>query len=212
MLIDYAAVASHDTSTFDSWTLDGDYIHRNIDWRTSTYIVEDSDEVFLSSWTPLAEGPTTHRPIFFLKYRALRDLIHGAQVRWVYHSHFSDPMKRELFLKPVRWHAQPINSVWAAVERDSVATLRAYVGNPGADDGSGSIRRRAHLRFLISVWLLIFEPLWLVWVYRRSVMRRLKQIVKGDRFALDRVMWHVRARWRQLSGRIFEEQPPRPPA
>jgi hypothetical protein len=213
MLIDYAAVTSHDTSTFDSWTLDGDYIHRNIDWRAATYVVGDSDDVFLSSWTPLAEGPTTHRPIFFLKYRPLRDLIHGAQVRWVYHSHFSDPMKRELFLKPVRWHSRSINTVWQTMERRSTETLCAFVSNSGADDQSqsASMPQRLRVKLFISVWLLIFEPLWLIWVYRRSVMRRLKQISKGDRFALDRVLWHARARWRQLSGRTFEEQPPRPP-
>jgi hypothetical protein len=213
LLIDYAAVASHDTSTFDSWTLDGDYIHRNIDWRAATYVVEDSDEIFLSSWTPLAEGPTTHRPVFLLKHRALRDLIHGAQVRWVYHSHFSDPMKRELFLKPVRWHARPLNAAWAVMEDRSTKILRTYLdkSDTEAETKSKSIKQKFGVRLFISIWLAIFEPLWLIWIYRHSVARRLNQIARGDRFALERVLWHVRARWHQLSDRTFEEPPPRPP-
>lgn len=211
MLIDYAAVAAHDTSTFDNWTFDGDYIHRNFDRRAATYVVQDSDEVFLASWGPMAEGATGHRSWNLLKVRTLRDLVHGAQIRRLFNSHFSDPMKRELFFKPVRWHAKPLNGKWEEVERRSIETLQTYLGADADASFSLSVRQ-VGLKLLSRVWLGLFDPFWELWVYRRAAARRLSQILKGDRLALHRALWHVRRALHHSMDRAFNEAPPRPPA
>jgi hypothetical protein len=219
LLIDYAAVASHDTSTFDNWTLDGDYIARNLDWRTATHIVEDSDEIFLASWAPMAEGPTTQKPWRLLKNQILRDAIHGAQLRRVYNSYISDPMKREVFFRSVRWHDGATNQKWTEVERDILSKLLRYLKPPNGVGGLATQRlslfesaRRLVLSLFVGVWLGVFDPLCQLWIYRMSAARRFSQILQGDRFALSRVSWHLRWSLHHLIGRPFNEHPPRPPA
>jgi hypothetical protein len=215
MLIDYAGVASHDTSTFDNWTLDGDYIHRNVNWREATYIVQDSDEIFIASWGPMNDGPATTGRWGLLKHAGLRDLVHGAQIRRVYNSYFSDPMKRHLLFKTVRWHANPINSKWDPIECRAVATLRTYLTPPESVDAQeASTRpnlRMRGLKLLLAFWLGVFDPLWTLWVHRKSAAHRFAQIVRGDRQAFDRVFWHVRATLCNLLNLPFHERPPRPP-
>ena len=53
LLLDYGAVGDHDTSTFDQWTLDGDYLFNNSGNMKKIHVVQDSDEIFLASWGPL---------------------------------------------------------------------------------------------------------------------------------------------------------------
>ena len=55
LLLDYGAIGDHDTSTFDQWTLDGDYLFNNTKSIEHIHVVQDSDELFLASWGPLAE-------------------------------------------------------------------------------------------------------------------------------------------------------------
>src|SRR3984957_2164383 len=59
LLLDYASIDDHDTSTFDQWTLDGDYLFNNTKTIKQIHVVQDSDELFLASWGPLAERPVT---------------------------------------------------------------------------------------------------------------------------------------------------------
>jgi hypothetical protein len=214
LLIDFAAVQAHDTTTLDHWTLDGDYIHRNVDWREATHIVQDSDEMFLASWAPMDDGPPTAKPTALLNLAFLRDPIHGAQMRRVYHSYIADPMKRDIFFKPVRWHSQPLNENWSAIERKSLSTLATYLNrDERRKDGANAIAtvRKATLNLFISVWLGVLEPFCQLWIYRRAVARRLNQILRGDLDAFNRVMWHLRWSINHILGRPFYERPPRPP-
>ena len=55
MLLDYGAIADHDTSTFDRWTIDGDYLFNNAKHLTKIHVVQDSDEMFVAGWGPIAE-------------------------------------------------------------------------------------------------------------------------------------------------------------
>ena len=51
LLVDYSAIKKHDTSTFENWTLDGDYIFQNFKNIDLIHVVEDSDEIMLVSFT-----------------------------------------------------------------------------------------------------------------------------------------------------------------
>ena len=55
LVVDYGALTSHDTKTFDKWTLDGDYIHRNFPNPGDVHVVTDSDEISLVSFTKESE-------------------------------------------------------------------------------------------------------------------------------------------------------------
>lgn len=133
LLVDYGALASHDTDTFDEWTLDGDYVHRNFPNPDDVYVVRDSDEIMLVSFTKEAElhfrlwphwlylGPWRD----WCKVQILAKLYHGATV---------DPLKRNLFAQPVRWHGGEVTKSWVSTERRAAELLRQAVETASFND------------------------------------------------------------------------------
>ncbi len=55
LVVDYGALQDHDTRTFEEWTLDGDYVYRNFPDPQDVYVVRDSDEITLVSFTKEAD-------------------------------------------------------------------------------------------------------------------------------------------------------------
>ena len=92
LLLDYGALSSHDTSTFDRWTFDGDYLFRNFDRLEKTYVVQDSDEMFLISWGPMGIPPIAKQYIPLIGKLAAK-----AQFGASYKSAFFDKFKRRMF-------------------------------------------------------------------------------------------------------------------
>ena len=62
LLLDYAAIGDHDTSTFDQWTLDGDYLFNNTESIKKLYVIQDSDDLFLASWGSARRASHWRRP------------------------------------------------------------------------------------------------------------------------------------------------------
>ena len=124
LLLDYASISDHDTSTFDQWTLDGDYLFNNFNNSKRIHVVQDSDEIFLASWGPLAERPVKKTRFPF------DDRLAGLFFKQSFYSGFFDPLKRKLFFLPVRWHAKPLNAKWTAVEERAARELRRWVQPP----------------------------------------------------------------------------------
>jgi hypothetical protein len=213
LLIDYDAVSKHDTSALDNWTIDGDYVYRNIVWREKTYVVQDSDEIFLASWTPMKDGPPPQKPWRILRNRTVRDAVHGAQLRQMEQSFISNPMKREMFFRPVRWHARPLNAKWREVETESMRTLSAYIEPPAnAGTAVSPARMQRNVVAIAGVMLQLVQPVLTIKAYRSAIARRLRQALGGDRAALRRVGWHLQRMLYGLAGRPFHRQPPPPPA
>ena len=106
LLLDYSAVGVHDTSTFDQWTLDGDYLFNNSGNMKKIHVIQDSDEIFLASWGPLAERPVKKTRFPF------DNRLAGHFFKQSFYSGFFDPLKRKLFFLPVRWHSRPLNANW----------------------------------------------------------------------------------------------------
>jgi hypothetical protein len=105
ILVDYAAFPRHDTSTLEQWTIDGDYVFRNLPDPTRAYCVLDSDEATLISFTPeammsyfpLRVQPAYRLPFVGQQYRLLA-------MRHYMNSSAIDPLKRALFMHQVRTH------------------------------------------------------------------------------------------------------------
>jgi hypothetical protein len=186
LLLDYASISAHDTSTFDQWTLDGDYLFNNFNNIKRIHVVQDSDEIFLASWGPMAERPVKKTRFPF------DDRLAGLFFKQSFYSGFFDPLKRKLFFWPVRWHAKPLNAKWTAVEERAARELRRWVQPPdevASLTGSSNetlarpqgLSLRA-LRFIAYSWMFR----WRIWFHLAKVMR-------GDRSALERIIWFVRA-------------------
>ena len=210
-LVDFAAVRDIDTSSLDYWTIDGDFLHRNIGSTNAIHIVEDSDELFFASWTPMVERLDTFKSIPLLRNKVLRELVHAVELRRTYFGPYADPLKRRMFRHTVRWHSRPLTDAWQTVEQTAEQTLSSYL-----DEIRPSHRLRAALWHSLvkcaGFTLSVSEPLIHAWFYRSAVRRRLGQILRGDRDALRRTAWHISRVVHQVFGRHFDKPAPKPPA
>lgn len=150
LLFDFAAVPTHDTSTLETWTIDGDYVFKNLGPRPKMHVVQDSDEMFYAGWSALTDRPYPLTPRFTRRMVWQNSLAKADEFRQAFYSLY-DPLKRDKFFLPVRWHPYPINSKWRAVERRANRTLSFVLGRCCAG-------RRAHVSLIAGrarrAWLI----------------------------------------------------------
>jgi hypothetical protein len=129
LLVNYAAIDDHDTKTFENWTLDGDYIYRNFWQKEGIYVVQDSDEIILVSFTPhddLPNVPFDPRHPYWQKYLVtpmVGKFLRNAFLRNVFHIDTIDELKRSLFALPVKFHSGPLSTRWDRVERRAARAI-----------------------------------------------------------------------------------------
>src|SRR5262245_11064508 len=102
LLFDLAAVPAHDTSTFDNWTIDGDYVHKNLGNIKRIHMVLDSDEMFIASWAPLSDKPYDLTPQPELERRLTGGLWKKRRFNKWFHSGVFDPLKQDIFFEGAR--------------------------------------------------------------------------------------------------------------
>ena len=180
LLIDYKAIGEHDTSTFHAWTIDGDYVHNNIQKmdRVKIYIVQDSDEIFLASWTPMATRPVKRlRTLFFEKY--ISELL----FRQSYRSGLFDKFQQENFMKPVRWHVHNLTPAsiygWDDVEFEAQSELKRVIGN----DAKPNWLKRAGATILV-----VFAYFW---IYKHRTGSLIARIFRRDPYVFKRIWWLI---------------------
>jgi hypothetical protein len=182
LLIDYAAFADHDTTTMDEWTIDGDYIYRNMERIRNVHLALDSDEMFIASWGPVAERAVERLPV--LRIPPIGTIVWLAQFTQHFHSAIFDPFRRSLFYHTVRWHSRPLNDAWKRVEAHAERKIQTTV----PQDGSASLAARG-AGWLVSLWL------------RLPALARVRLLVQaafGDRRARHAIMQSLRRRLLRL--------------
>ena len=113
LLVDYAALGSHDASTFDEWTLDGDYIHRNFPDPNDVYVSRDSDELVLVSFTKETElhfDLTVDTRRWWWNRFAVP--AKAQRIRELKDSSIMDPLKGSIFPQPVYLHSADLTPAW----------------------------------------------------------------------------------------------------
>ncbi len=213
-LMDMAAIRSHDTSTFDAWTFDGDYVYNNLGSSKKIHLALDSDELFIASWGPLADGAFDLRPQPILKLRLTGEVTKKARLRAWFYGGIFDPLKHEIFFRAARWHARPINDSWRAIENRALKTLYSSVSPPSGIDNIlehsdqqqrelnslGAILRTRCLIFAEGMYIFAYlgwarlarlsnrqiDIMIDVWSHRSAISTRTKQILRGDRTAAKR--------------------------
>jgi hypothetical protein len=216
VLLDYGAVERHDMSMLDDWTIDGDYLFKNLGNSTRLHVIQDSDDLMLASWGPMSDRPFKPLAMFqsrFGKWIGAR--LRAQQFRASFYSPIFDPLKRRIFFLPVRWHARELNQKWTAVEREALNELSRWVRSPDDDRRSGASGIRSSFRALAAPFLNFALALirWLgtYLVHRRDIRRRLIQALRGDTFAIRRIWWNVRREVLVLRGRLPTDRPPPQP-
>jgi hypothetical protein len=121
LLIDYRHLARHDDTTFDQWTLDGDYIARNVTDLKDIHVVLDTDDLLLISFTPESKVHYSLTPILpyrFPRLRKARKIVGAYQ--FLYKQVPMDWLRRDLFRRPVRFRGgEASEAAWRAQEREA---------------------------------------------------------------------------------------------
>lgn len=195
VLVDYAAIGRHDTTTFDTWTLDADYVYRNFGNNAGVHVVTDSDEIMLMSWAPLSDRPQRLSRSVLKTLPGIGGPVKGAILRGAVTSGTFDPLKQRIFFLPVRWHSRDLTPAWAETERRAARVLRRYLGDLTPGEANRSVmapgaRRafgRAALGALGRVWIVAAD----LAAHTDRLTLRLAQVLRGDRAAAGRL-------WRRL--------------
>src|SRR5262249_33059537 len=123
LLLDFAAIRNHDLSTLDNWTIDGDYIYKNLGNSNRVHLVLDSDEIFMAAWAPSSDRPLALNPRWYLQSNWIGNLIKKQRFNAAFYSGPFDPLKQTIFFATARWHMRPLNNSWRAVEKTALQTL-----------------------------------------------------------------------------------------
>jgi hypothetical protein len=231
LLLDFAAVARHDISTFDDWTLDGDYVFRNLGQSKHIHLVSDSDEIFMASWAPSSDRPRDLRPQWLLRNPLLGGLVRQQRFNAAFYGGSHDPLKQNIFFTAVRWHVHGLNATWAASEKHALRTLLSCVTPPSAavkdiEPAGGRNRFQSQSLPVNPRWLqlrirslraanVLLRPatrcfLVLRWLYRnrKAASRHIEQMVQGNAVTWKRTGWRIRQGVHYLLGRRFNEPEP----
>jgi len=132
LLVDYSALADHDASTFEEWTLDGDYVHRNFGEHADEliHVVTDSDEITLVSFTREADLHFDLKPHFLMNLSLIAQPLKRAALRNFHDSTVLDDLKRRIFDRPVVVHTGDLTPDWDKVKRRAATAIRAAVVQP----------------------------------------------------------------------------------
>jgi hypothetical protein len=198
LLFDYGVLVEHDTSTLDSWTLDGDYLHKNLSRIKKIHVVRDSDEMFLASWGPMNQHHCHPYPLF--KIPVVGKMMRAMQFRDSFYGPVFDPFKRRIFFDAVRWHARPLNGEWDRIERKAAKTFAHWL-RPREAVGLKIVRLPLRLLFFAIE----------CWTNRAAVLWRLRQLLRGEPGVRSWVAWRLRAMVCRLLGIKFNAPRPTPP-
>jgi hypothetical protein len=155
LLFDFAAVPEHDTSVFDHWTFDGDYIYKNLGNIKRIHLVLDSDEIFMASWAPSRDKPYDLSPQPLLARPIIGSFVKRHRFNSTFYKGFSDPskeqpflfdpLKQQIFFNAARWHARPLNEAW--LRRQAIKASRLW-----NELGRGKCSRAFSLRVINREW------------------------------------------------------------
>lgn len=117
-LIDYRTLPFHDTSSFEAWAIDGDYIFRNFKelGPNCVHIVDDSDGLFLLGLTPHDEMVPPLKGSWWKRFPFVGELARSYVVNQAVFDSYLDPLRRQAYDVAVRWHSRDVVPAWASVE------------------------------------------------------------------------------------------------
>ena len=215
-LMDFGAVKAHDTSCLETWTIDGDYVFKNLGDNPKIHVVTDSDEMFYSSWAPYDDRPARMEPRYTSRFGWVNSLRKAAEFREAFYGPVFDPLKRKIFFQPVRWHANPLNGKWRKVERRSWRVLRLALSGP--DIGlswspfsllAGPVAAGvAAWRTCARITTRIRRVAGVTWQQRAIIWQRLRAFSILDARSRKRAIWRVKQAWSFVrTGQYLPELP-----
>ena len=131
--MDFGAIDDHDTDCLDFEVFENVYLGRNFYGCGGLRIVEDSDEFGILSLTPEAIGAPNSLP---KARRPRRGYFADLAARWgirasmkIVAGRVKDPVQRDSFLVPIRWHRKDLDEQWYREERRITTLFQSSVGD-----------------------------------------------------------------------------------
>ncbi len=135
IMVDYRAFDELDLTSLDCWTIDGDFVDRNIDQVKNIFVERDSDNLFFAPLTLASEGDNESLQPWFEIVPVLRKWSRLKSVRYVLYDILSDPTKRSLFREPIFIHYTAIDEKWTtSISRASDFIQAALSEEPSANE------------------------------------------------------------------------------
>lgn len=98
VLIDYGRIGRHDTTALEDWTIDGDYVFRNVPGPGAVHALFDRPDLALISFTP--ESRFTYLPLALPPDQSFARKVVWLN-RYLRRSGTVDPLKLALFRRPL---------------------------------------------------------------------------------------------------------------
>ncbi len=160
LLLDFSALAGHDAGSLEGWTIDGDYLYRNVgEGRDGTVAVPAAgDPALIVSLSNPDQGITGLRRHPLLALPVAGHFFRRAMMRHWLNDPAIDPLKRVLFRRPVVWGEAPAD-VLAPVRQDAERALASVEAPPGAFDRVVYALVRVRPRLAARLWFLLSWPI-----------------------------------------------------
>ena len=132
ILMPYFALNEHSSGSLDNWTIDGNYVHENFNqYKSKIAVVDDSDDAFILSVTPKENSQVPLTKNFTLNL-PFSNVIKCGLMRRLYFDRIIDPLKREIYLKPIKWHSRSIkeNKAWSKKITEVDNIISFAIGEP----------------------------------------------------------------------------------
>ena len=208
MLMDFAAIDHHDTACLDLEVFENIYLGRNFYDCGRLHVVEDSDEFGILSLTLETVGQRSPpRHDVTPKRGAWTDFMTCCGIRAsmkAYAGRVKDPVQRDSFIGPVRWHSKDLSEDWYREEYRIAALIARAAGDCYLGGAAG--RRRGFLprwSFARKYFLLDFvhfcHDCFLPFLL---VSRAIGKALAGDSRDLKRVGWHLAKKFRLATARF----------
>jgi hypothetical protein len=127
-VINFSGLSEHDTTSFERWAIDGDYIYRNFKTakRDDIYVVEDSDKIIILGLTPRSEMVTPTPNYFWQRWPTVGFWSKGFILNRALFGPHIDALRQRIYCIPVRWHSRDLSVAWAAAEARAQSILDEF--------------------------------------------------------------------------------------
>jgi hypothetical protein len=131
LLMNFAVMRTHETECLEKWTMDGNYISQNITDVNELYVVTDSDDLFMASFTKESVFSYPAHSKIWHESPVFREPYKIGLMRQLKESNVMDPLKRQLFESPVILRTGEMTADLARTRKDAKRIVDKTYRSPG---------------------------------------------------------------------------------
>ena len=131
ILLDFAAVQNVNEQSFETASIENNWLTDNFPDPARVHVVRDSDEAMVLSWTPASALAPALRPRLIFRIPTLGAARQGFRLRRMreFHAILGDTQKANNLRYPVRWHSGALDADWVATETRARRIMMWFFGD-----------------------------------------------------------------------------------